>query len=125
MGTGYTWISLFERWIATGTDTKPGHHLLRGTPATDYRVQSLGGGKRRLTVAVTAPSEGCRAWFELDAVRQGELEYTLWLEPPHPEHSSSPRTVQALESFVQGDAARLIINDLINNQPRRHEVALT
>ena len=58
-------------------------------------------------------------------MRQGELEYTLWLEPPHPEHSSSPRTVQALESFVQGDAARLIINDLINNQPRRHEVALT
>lgn len=119
------WISLFERWVATGTETQPGHHLLRGTPAGDYRVQSLGGGKRRLTVAVTAPSEGCHAWFELDAVRPSELEYTLWLEPPYPEQAPNPQPAQALESFVQGGATLLVINDLVDGQSRRHEIALT
>lgn len=119
------WVSLFERWVATGTDTQPGHHLLRGTPAGDYRVQSLGGGKRRLTVAVTAPSEGCRIWFELDAVRPGEVEYTLWLEPPYPEQAPSPQPAQAFESFVQGDATLLVVNDLVDGQPHRYEIALT
>lgn len=120
------WISLFERWAATGTDTQPGHHLLLATPAGDYRVQSLGGGKRRLMVTVTAPSAGCHAWFELDAVRPTELEYTLWLEPPYPERGApDPQPTQAVENFVQGNATQLVINDLVDGQPRRNEIALT
>jgi len=119
------WIALFERWITTGTDTEPGHHLLPGVPAGDYRIQPLGGGKRRLTVAVTAPSDGCRAWFELDALRPGEREYSLWLEPPFPPQTPSSARLQAIESFVQGDATRLVVNDFIDGQPHRKEISLT
>jgi hypothetical protein len=119
------WISLFERWAATGTDTQPGHHLLVATPVGDYRVQSLGGGKRRLIVTVTAPSPGCQAWFELDEMRPSELEYTLWLEPPYPEQAPNAQPLQTLETFVQGTATQLVINDLADGQPRRNEIPLT
>jgi hypothetical protein len=65
------WIAMFERWIATGSDTQPGHHLVVARPDGDYGVQSVGAEKRRLTAKVTAPTDGCRAWFECDAVTPG------------------------------------------------------
>src|SRR5262245_19190430 len=62
------WVQIFERWVTTGTDSEVGHHLVLATTAGNYQVQSLGGEKRRLTVNVAAPTEHCRAWFELDAM---------------------------------------------------------
>jgi hypothetical protein len=50
MGPWTEWINLFERWLATGSDTEPGHHLLLAKPDGECRVQSIGGDKRRLTV---------------------------------------------------------------------------
>src|SRR5918997_654991 len=32
------WIALFERWIATGSDTAPGHHLAVTTGRRDYTL---------------------------------------------------------------------------------------
>jgi hypothetical protein len=114
------WIRLLERWVATGSDSEPGHHLVLGTPDGDYRVQSLGGGRQRLTVAVTAPTDGCRVWFELESVSPGQREYTLYLEPAYPRQEPRPSPLQALEGFVKGDATILVIND----QHGRHELAL-
>lgn len=65
------WIAVFERWIATGTDAEPGHHLVLARPDGEYRVQAVGADKRRLTATVTAPTNACRTWFESDSVRAG------------------------------------------------------
>jgi hypothetical protein len=105
------WITLFERWVATGTATTAGHHLVVAKPEGPYRVQSVGAEKRRLTAAVTAPTEGCRAWFECDAVKPGVREYSLYLEPAFPSPPADPTPLQALEGFVKGDATTLVIHD--------------
>jgi hypothetical protein len=115
------WIALFERWVATGSDTEPGHHLLLAKPDGDYHVQAIGGEKRRLTAAVTAPSTGCRAWFDCNSVTPGQREYTLVIEPAFPAQSPTPTPLQALEGFVKGDATKLVIHD----QDGDHELALT
>ncbi len=115
------WIDLFERWLATGSDTEPGHHLVVAKPDGDYRVQSIGGEKRRLTVAVTAPTEGCRVWLDCDSVPPGQREYTLYLEPALPPQAPDPTPMQALEGFVKGDATLLVIHDADG----RHELPLS
>ena len=48
------WISLFERWAATGSDAEPGHHLLLVKPDSPYQVRTLNGDLRQLTATVTA-----------------------------------------------------------------------
>ena len=58
-------------------------------------------------------------------MRPSELEYTLWLEPPYPEQAPNPQPLQTLETFVRGTATQLVINDLVDGQPRRNEIPLT
>src|SRR5260370_487291 len=73
------WISLFERWAATGSDAEPGHHLLLVKPDGPYQVRTLTGDLRPLTATATAPTDGCRGWFGLDSVSTGQRDYTLHL----------------------------------------------
>jgi len=105
------WIALFERWIATGSATEPGHHLVIAKPDGPYRVQAVSGEKRRLTAAVTAPTERCRAWFDCNSVTTGQREYTLYLEPAFPSQPADPTPLQPLEGFVKGDTTKLVIHD--------------
>jgi hypothetical protein len=114
------WIQIFERWVATGIDTEPGHHLDIATAQGNYQVQSLGGEKRRLTVNVSAPTADCRVWFELDAIASTERVYTLYLESAYPKRDPQPTTINALESFMKATATRLVINDASG----RHEIEL-
>jgi hypothetical protein len=115
------WIAIFERWIETGSDSAPGHHLILTQPDGQYRVQPVSADKRRLTAAITAPSDDCRAWFECDAVTPGAREYTLYLEPAFPPRPADPTPLQALEGFVKGDATKLVIHDANGT----HDIALT
>lgn len=105
------WIALFERWVATGSDAEPGHHLVLAKPDGPYRVQAVSTDKRRLTATVTAPTDGCRAWFECNSVTPGQREYTLYLEPAFPSRPADPTPLQAVEGFVKGDATKLVIHD--------------
>src|SRR5919107_2871290 len=54
------WITLFERWIATGSDTVPGHHLALAKPDAPYELRRLGGGRRRPSPEGDAPARGSR-----------------------------------------------------------------
>ena len=114
------WIALFERWVATGSDSEPGHHLVVVRPDGEYGVQALGAQKRLLTARVTAPTEGCRAWFESNAIDQSTREYTLLLEPAYPSQPADPTPLQALEGFVKAEATTLVIHDADG----RHELAI-
>lgn len=110
------WISVFERWMQTGTETQPGHHLVLARPEGNYRVQPIGGDKRRLTVNVTAPSPGCRTWFELVSKSETERNYTLCLEPPYPAVPPAPTLMNAVEGFLKAGATRLRIKDAHGEQ---------
>jgi hypothetical protein len=114
------WIGLFQRWVATGSDSEPGHHLVKGTPNGDYLVEPLGDGVWELSVRVTAPTRGCRVWFELESVGPGQRQYTLYLEPAYPKQEPRPTLMEAVEDFAKGDASVLIIND----QGGRHEITI-
>jgi hypothetical protein len=105
------WIMLFERWVATGSDAVPGHHLVLATPDGPYKVQVLAGTRRRVSATVTAPSDGCRVWFALDGVSSGQRDYTLYLEPAFPAQPDDPTPLQAVDPFDKGDAAKLVIRD--------------
>lgn len=105
------WVTLFERWLTTGSDAEPGHHLVLAQPDGPYRVQTLGGDRRRLTATVTAPTDGCRVWFELDAIAGGQRDYTLYLEPAFPSQPADPTPLQVVDPFTKGDATKLVIRD--------------
>jgi hypothetical protein len=115
------WVRIFERWVATGSDSELGHHLTLATTQGNYQVQSLGGEKRRLTVSVAAPSASCRAWFELESVTAKSRDYTLYLEPAFPSEELQPNTITALEGFIKGSATQLVVKDAAGS----HEIALT
>jgi hypothetical protein len=115
------WVQIFERWVATGSDSEPGHHLVLAIAKGNYRVQSLGGEKRRLTVDVVAPTDKCRALFELESVTATERIYTLYLEPAYPKKNPQPTTITALAQFIKGSATQLVIKDAAG----RHEIGLT
>ncbi len=105
------WIALFERWVATGSDTAPGHHLVLGQPDEAYGWKNLGGERRRLSAMVTAPTEGCRVWFELDTVATGRRDYTVWLEPAFPDRPSDPTAVRATEHLLRSEVERVTVRD--------------
>jgi hypothetical protein len=105
------WITLFERWIATGSATAPGHHLVLAKPDRDYELKNLGGDRRRLSAMVTAPTEGCRLWFELDSVATGQRGYTLYLEPAFPGQPSDPTPLRAAESLLRSEVERVVVRD--------------
>ncbi len=105
------WIALFERWIATGSDTAPGHHLVLAKPDRAYELKNLGGDRRRLSAMVTAPTEGCRVWFELDTVTTGRRDYTVWLEPAFPDRPSDPTAVRATEHLLRSEVQRVTVRD--------------
>lgn len=105
------WIALFERWIATGTEGAPGHHLMPAEPTGPYEVSSLGGDRRRLRATVTAPTEGCRVWFGLDSISSGQRDYTLHLEPAFPSRPADPTLMEATDRFDIGDTTHVVICD--------------
>ena len=78
------WITLFERWIATGSDTAPGHHLVLAKPDAPYELKKLGGERRPLSAGGTAPPAGCRVWVRLDSAATGRRCYPLHLEAALP-----------------------------------------
>ncbi len=110
------WVTLFERWVATGSDAVPGHHLVLGKPDGPYKVRTLSGNRRRLTATVIAPTDGCRAWFGLDSVPSGRREYTLHLEPSFPGQPAEPTPVEATDTFAKGDATKVVIRDVDGTQ---------
>ena len=110
------WIALFERWVATGSDTTPGHHLVLAEPDQPYELKKLGADRRRLSAMVTAPTEGCRVWFELDAVAPGRRDYTLYLEPAFPGRPSDPTPMRAIENFLRTEVERVTIRDADGTQ---------
>ena len=110
------WIALFERWIATGSDTTPGHHLVLAKPDQPYELKKLSGERRRLSAVVTAPTEGCRVWFGLDADAPGRRDYTLHLEPAFPVQPSDPTAMRAVEVFLRSDAERVTVRDADGTQ---------
>lgn len=105
------WIALFERWIATGTDAQPGHRLALAKPDGPYKLQAQGGDRRRLSTTVTAPTDGCRVWFELLSIAGGVREYRLYLEPAFPAQPADATPLQAIEPFTKADAEKLVIHD--------------
>ena len=104
------WVALFERWIATGTDAEPGHHLVLAKPDGPYRVRKLGE-LRRLTVTVNAPTDGCRVWFGLDSIVSGQVDYTLLLEPAFPSQPADSTPTEPTEDFAKRDATKVVIRD--------------
>src|SRR5258708_29943728 len=50
------WITLFERWAATGSDAAPGHHLVLAKPRGPYAVRTLTWVPRRLAPTGTRPT---------------------------------------------------------------------
>lgn len=110
------WIALFERWTTTGSDTAPGHHLVLAKPDEPYELKKLSGDRRRLSAMVTAPTEGCRTWFELDSIAAGRRDYTLYLEPAFPGRPSDPTALRAVENFLRSDAERVTIRDADGTQ---------
>lgn len=115
------WVQIFERWMATGSDTEPGHHLVLATAQGDYQIESLGDGKRRLSVKVSAPTAGCRTWLELESLNGTERVYTLYLEPAYPKEDPQPTTIDAREVFRKGSSTIIVIHDAAG----RHEIGLT
>ena len=113
------WITLFERWAATGSDAEPGHHLLLAKPDGPYQVRTFRNWWQ-LTATVTAPTGGCRVWFGLDSVSSGQRDYTLHLEPAFPSQPANPTPVEANEFFAKGDATKVVIRDADGT----HEVAI-
>lgn len=110
------WVTLFERWVATGSDLHPGHHLVLAKPDSPYKVRTLSGNRRRLTATVIAPTDGCRVWFELDSVSTGRRDYTLHLEPAFPSQPADPRPVEAADTFAKGDATKVVVRDADGSQ---------
>ena len=104
------WIDLFERWMQNPTADDIGHHLVLAQPGGQYELQPAGD-KRRLSAQVIAPSAGCRAWFSLDSVTPGRLEYTLYLEPALPAQPAAATPLQAVELFEKRDITTLLIHD--------------
>jgi hypothetical protein len=109
------WITLFERWVATGSDAKPGHHLVRAKPDGPYQVRPLRNWWQ-LTATVTAPTDGCRVWFGLDSFSSGQRDYTLHLEPAFPSQPANPTPVEANEFFAKGDTTKVVIRDADGTQ---------
>ena len=105
------WIDVFDRWITTASDTEVGHHLVLAAPQSDYKIQSLGGDKRRLSVNVMTPTQKCRVWFDLESVGPAERNYTLYLEPAYPKELPAPTPMTANEGFAKESATRLVITD--------------
>jgi hypothetical protein len=105
------WVTLFERWLGTGSDAEPGHHLVLAKPDGPYQVQTASGNRRRLTATVTAPTDGYRVWFDLEFVSSIQRDYTLYLEPAFPSQPPDPTPLQARETFPQGDVTKVVIRD--------------
>jgi hypothetical protein len=110
------WIALFERWVATGSDAEPGHHLMLAKPDGPYKVRTLGGNRRRLTATVTAPTDGCRVWFGLDSISIGQRDYTLLLEPALPSQPADPTPLAATDTFAKEDVTKVVIVDADGTQ---------
>lgn len=110
------WVTLFERWVATGSGAEPGHHLVLAKPDGPYRVKTLSGGRRRLEVTVTAPTDGCRVWFELDSTSAGQRDYTLYMEPAFPSQPPDPTVLDASDPFRKGTTTKAIIRDANGTQ---------
>jgi hypothetical protein len=109
------WIDLFERWTQNPNADDTGHRLLLGQRDGAYQVEPVGD-KRRLRARVTAPSPGCRAWFELESTAPGRRVYTLYVEPPLPAPAADPTPIPALEMFDKGDVTTLVIHDAAGTQ---------
>jgi hypothetical protein len=105
------WITLFERWVTTGSDAEPGHHLVLAKPDGPYKLRTLSGNRRRLTATVTAPTEGCRVWFGLDTVSSAQRDYTLHLEPAFPSQPADPTPLEATDTFAKADVTKVVIRD--------------
>jgi hypothetical protein len=110
------WIALFERWVTTGSDAEPGHHLVLAKPDGPYKVRTLSGNRRRLTATVIAPTEGCRVWFGLDAISSAQRDYTLHLEPAFPSQPADPTPLEATDTFAKDDATKVVIRDADGTQ---------
>lgn len=112
------WVTLFQRWVDTGSDAEPGHHLVLAKPDGPYKVRTLSGSgdRRRLTATVTAPTDACRVWFELDSVSSGQRDYTLHLEPAFPSQPADPTPLQATDPFAKDNATKVVIRDADGTQ---------
>ena len=104
------WITLFERWAATGSGTEPGHHLVLAKPDGPYEVGTFRNWWQ-LTATVTAPTAGCRVWFGLDSLSSGQRDYTLHLEPAFPSQPPDPTPVEAHDTFAKGNTTKVVIRD--------------
>jgi hypothetical protein len=96
------WIALFQRWVATGSDTVPGQHLELARPDGPYGLRKLSGGRRELKANVTPPTLGYRAWLELDEISDDLRAYTLYLEPPPTDQPGEPSVLGPIDVFPAG-----------------------
>jgi hypothetical protein len=105
------WVQLFQRWMATGSDTQVGHHLVLGKPDGKYNL-SVVFGSCTLSANVTPPSPGYQIWFNLDAVTTTQRFYSLVMEPPFPAQSGTGSQVLVKESsFKKGTLTSVVITD--------------
>ena len=106
------WVALFERWIATGTDTEVGHHLVVAAPNSgNYRLTSGFGGRLQLSAIATPPSPGYRLWLDIDSITATQRTYTLVMEPPYPAQTGAGTALTATETFAKGTLTSIVIND--------------
>ncbi|MCI5165903.1 MAG: hypothetical protein D3903_07370 [Candidatus Electrothrix sp. GM3_4] len=106
------WVDIFERWIATGSNDRTGHHLITVAPDEgSYEIRRIFGGKLRLQTTVTVPSDGYRVWFNIETITSTSRTYRLVAEPPYPVRQDSPRQELVSEKMPAAGLKRVIIID--------------
>ena len=107
-------VTLFERWIATGSNDQPGHHLIGVAPDDGtYELRKIFGGRLRIRTKITVPSDGYRLWFDLESVTPTSRTYRLVAEPPYPEKPGTPREEVVSERMTLANLHRVSIIDAV------------
>ncbi|HEY0071463.1 MAG TPA: hypothetical protein VGE04_15975 [Chloroflexia bacterium] len=111
------WVSLYTRWLTTGSASEPiGHHLVLTAPDSgQYKLTSSTSNSTvsvSLSAVVTPPTSGYGVWFNLDSVTDTQRFYSLWMEPPYPAQSGAGRKMPVMEMpFPQGNLTSIVITD--------------
>ena len=113
------WVTLFERWAATGSDAEPGHHHVLAKPDGPYQVRTFRNWWQ-LTATVTAPTGGCRVWFGSTRLQRSGATTRCVCSNPRSPASARPHASRGHDTFTKGDATKVVIRDADGT----HEVAI-
>jgi hypothetical protein len=110
-------VTLFERWLQTGTNEMPGHHL-EDVTAQSYELKKVFGQRLRLEATVMVPTAGYHVWFELENMTDSSRQYRLIAEPPYPAQAAVPTSMLVSEKMPAVGLTQLIVFDAVG----KHEL---